>query len=79
MTTPPVDVSGIDEPLPDPGHEAIRIAVLNAIGQVWVLHQQLVAQVADLQQQVAAMPFNTVFGPTALVLVIPGAGTVTTT
>lgn len=76
--TLPIDISGIDEPLPDPGHEAIRVAAITAIEQVWVLHAQLVAQVADLQRQVAALPFTTIFGPTATVTVSPFAGTVTT-
>lgn len=78
MTAPlPIDISGIDQPLPDPGHEALRVAVLNAIEQVWVLHLQLVAQVNSLQQQVNAMPFTTVLGQPATVAVSPQPGTVT--
>lgn len=56
MTSPlPIDTSGIDEPLPDLAHEAIRLAVLNAITAVWAEHQSLVAQVADLTARVAAL------------------------
>lgn len=72
MTDPtplPIDVSGIDEELHDPGHEAIRAAALNAIVKVAQLHQELLdtvtaqgaqltalqAEVADLQAQVAAL------------------------
>lgn len=51
MTNPtptplPIDVSGIDEPLPDIGHEAIRQAALNAIQTVWMNHEGLVQQLA---------------------------------
>lgn len=56
MTSPlPIDTSGIDEPLPDLAHEAIRQAVLSAIATVWAEHQSLVAQVADLTARVAAL------------------------
>lgn len=63
MSAPlPIDISGIQTPLPDLAHEAIRTAVLNAVGLVWTEHQNLVTQVADqatqiatLQQQVAAL------------------------
>lgn len=65
MTGPtplPIDVSGIDEQLPDIGHEAIRVAALKAIETVWTAHLTLVADltatqqtVADLQAQVAAL------------------------
>lgn len=56
MSSPlPIDTSGIDEPLPDVGHEAIRLAVLNAIATVWAEHQTLVAQVADQAAQIQAL------------------------
>jgi hypothetical protein len=63
MSAPlPIDTSGIDTPLLDLGHEAIRVAVLNAIQTVWTEHTRLVGQVNDqatqitaLQQQVAAL------------------------
>ena len=56
MSSPlPIDTSSIDEPLPDMGHEAIRLAVLNAIATVWAEHQTLVAQVNDLSAQLAAL------------------------
>lgn len=63
MTAPlPIDVSGISVPLPDPGHEAIRVAALNAIVKVAELHQELVdtvtaqgGQIAALQAQVSAL------------------------
>lgn len=56
MSSPlPIDTSGIDEPLPDVGHEAIRLAVLNAIATVWTEHQTLVAQVADQATQIQAL------------------------
>lgn len=70
MTDPlPIDVSGIDEPLPDLAHEAIRQAVINALSVVWGDHQSLVdrvtaletttttqaGQIADLQTRVTAL------------------------
>jgi hypothetical protein len=57
VTTPPlpVDVSGIDEVLPDPGHEAIRLAALNAIVEVARLHQSLLDTVTAQGQQIAAL------------------------
>jgi hypothetical protein len=76
--TLPIDTSGIDEPLPDPGHEAIRVAAIAAIEQVWVIHQQLADEVAALKARVDALPFTTAFGPTATVTVSPIPGDVTT-
>lgn len=49
----PIDVSGIDEPLRDLGHEAIRVAALNAIQTVWVNHQGLVTQLAAARVELA--------------------------
>lgn len=48
--TLPIDTSGIDEPLPDLAHEAIRQAVITALQVVWSDHQSLVDQVTALQQ-----------------------------
>ena len=53
MSSPPIDTSGIDEPLPDLSHEAIRTAVLSAINTVWTEHQNLVTQVNDQATQIA--------------------------
>lgn len=73
MTTPPlpIDVSGIAVPLPDPGHEAIRVAALNAIVKVAELHQALMdtvtaqgEQIAALQEQVAALTPPPLTAPT---------------
>lgn len=50
----PIDVSGIDEPLKDLGHEAIRTAALGAIQTVWVNHQGLVAALAAARGDLAA-------------------------
>jgi hypothetical protein len=56
VSTPlPIDVSGIDQPLPDLGHEAIRQAVLAAMSTVWTQHQTLADRVTTLESQVAAL------------------------
>lgn len=47
----PIDVSPISQPLPDPAHEAIRSAVINALTQVWSDHEALVAQINSLSTQ----------------------------
>jgi uncharacterized coiled-coil protein SlyX len=63
VTAPlPIDVSGISQQLPDPGHEAIRLAALNAITAVAGMHQALVdtvtaqgAQITDMQAALDAL------------------------
>lgn len=55
--TPPlpidVDVSAIDQPLPDDGHEAIRLAVLSAIQTVLAAHTALVDALAQTNAELA--------------------------
>lgn len=55
MTDPipplPINVAGIDQPLPDDGHEAIRQAVLAAIQTVWQRHVELMAALDDTNAQ----------------------------
>jgi septal ring factor EnvC (AmiA/AmiB activator) len=49
----PIDIDGIDQPFPDDGHEAIRLATLGAIQTVWVEHSRLVAALDDTNAQLA--------------------------
>lgn len=55
MTDPPlpIDTDGIDQPFPDDGHEAIRVAVLAAIQTVWAAHSALVDAQAATDAQLA--------------------------
>lgn len=58
MTDPaplPIDVSALIHPLPDPAHDAIRAAVLDAIQVVWSNHLDLVAKLEDLATRVTAL------------------------
>lgn len=60
MSSPlPIDTSGIDDPLPDPSHEAIRSAALLAIQAMWTAHESLVADLAAAKtstgQQIASL------------------------
>lgn len=57
MTTPPlpIDTSDINTPLPDAGHEAIRVAVLNSLHEFWTQHLALIDQVNALTTRVAAL------------------------
>lgn len=45
----------LDEPLPDIAHEALRLALVDAVARLDVLEQQ----VADLSAQVAALTPHT--------------------
>lgn len=55
MTDPPlpIDIDGIDQPFPDDGHEAIRVAVLAAIQTVWAAHTALMDALVDTNAELA--------------------------
>lgn len=55
LVTIPIDVSGISEELPDPGHERIRAAVLSAVQLVWTEHEALVVRVTSLEDAVTTL------------------------